>query len=54
MEASLLHRLQNITLTADEEESFVISEEQRGDQLSACTLSLVDKFLSLKPMNLLS
>jgi hypothetical protein len=48
MEAFLLHHLQKITLTADEEESFVISKEQRGDQLSVCILSLVGKFLSVE------
>jgi hypothetical protein len=51
MDTSLISRLQHITLTNDEEEQFIISDEQRGDRLEACALSLIGRFLSLKPIN---
>jgi hypothetical protein len=51
MDTSLISRLQHITLTNDEDEQFIISDEQRGDRLEACALSLIGLFLSLKPIN---
>ena len=51
MADDVVHCLENMKLTADEEEIIEISEEGRRAEIESCTLSLIGKFLTCKPYN---
>ena len=51
MADDVVHCLENMKLTADEEEIIEISEEGRRAKIESCTLSLIGKFLTCKPFN---
>ena len=43
--------LENMKLTADEEETITISDEGRRSEIESCSMSLIGKFLTCKPFN---
>ena len=43
--------LENMKLTAKEEEAINISDEGRKLEIESCTISLIGKFLTCKPFN---
>lgn len=51
MVEDMIHDLENMKLTTDEEEVIVISEEGRKEEIESCTQSLIGKFLTCKPFN---
>ena len=40
-----------MTLTAEEEEVITVPDEGREDEIESCSLSLIGKFLTCKPLN---
>lgn len=51
MADDVFNRLENMKLTAEEEEVIPISNEGRREEIERCTQSLVGKFLTCKPFN---
>ena len=51
MAEEVINCLENMKLTADEEETITISDEGRWLEIESCTLSLIGKFLTCKPFN---
>lgn len=51
MADDVINCLENMKLTADEEETIEISDEGRRAEIESCTLSLIGKFLTCKPFN---
>lgn len=47
----MIDRLENMKLTAEEEEVIEISDEGRLSDLESCSLSLIGKFLTCKAFN---
>ena len=47
----VIHCLENMKLTANEEKTIEISDEGRRAEIESCTLSLIGKFLMCKPFN---
>ncbi len=45
-------RLQSVNLTNEEEDHIIINVADRGSALKECLLSLLDRFLTQKPINL--
>lgn len=43
-----INSLENMNLTAEEEEVIAISDEGRKEEIESCTLNLVGKFLACK------
>ncbi|XP_075665388.1 uncharacterized protein LOC142635057 [Castanea sativa] len=52
MEAEFLERIQNMTLTTDEDEVMPIRPTQRAKVLEEFSISLIGKFLTTKPINI--
>ena len=51
MADEVINYLENMKLTADEEETITISDEGRRIEIESCTMSLIGKFLTCKPFN---
>ena len=51
MADEVINCLENMKLTADEEEMITISDEGRRIEIESCTMSLIGKFLTCKPFN---
>ena len=51
MDEDFVDRMTSLKLTVEEEEDIQVSEEGRLDELKACALSLIGKFLTCKPFN---
>lgn len=51
MADDVFNRLENMKLTAEEEEVIPISNEGRREEIERYTQSLVGKFLTCKPFN---
>ena len=51
MADDVINSLENMKLTADEEETIEIFDEGRRAEIESCTLSLIGKFLTCKPFN---
>ena len=51
MADDVINSLENMTLTAEEEEVIKVSDEGRKDEIESCSLSLIGKFLTCKPYN---
>ena len=51
MADDVINSLENMKLTAKEEEAINISDEGRKLEIESCTISLIDKFLTCKPFN---
>ena len=51
MADDVANSLENMKLTADEEETIEISDEGRRAEIESCTLSLIGKFLTCKSFN---
>ena len=47
----MIDSLENMKLTAEEEETIVISEEGRLPKIESCNLSLIGEFLTCKAFN---
>ncbi|XP_075637005.1 uncharacterized protein LOC142609318 [Castanea sativa] len=47
----VINSLENMKLTAEEEEVITVSDEDRKDEIKSCSLSLIGKFLMCKPFN---
>ena len=47
----MINCLENMKLTADEEEMITISDEGHRIEIESCTMSLIGKFLTCKPFN---
>ena len=52
MESEVLERIQNMTLTMDEDEVMPIRSVRREKVLEEFSLSLIGKFLTTKPINI--
>ncbi|XP_075633807.1 uncharacterized protein LOC142606325 [Castanea sativa] len=52
MEVEFLERIQNMTLTTDEDEVMPIRPTQRAKVLEEFSISLIGKFLTTKPINI--
>ncbi|XP_050259209.1 uncharacterized protein LOC126704235 [Quercus robur] len=51
MVEDVIDSLENMRLTADEEDVIAIPDEERMAEIEICTLSLIGKFLTCKPFN---
>ena len=51
MADEVINCLENMKLTADEEEMITISDEGRRIEIESCTMSSIGKFLTCKPFN---
>ena len=51
MADDVINSLENMKLTAKEEEAINISDEGRKLEIESCTISLIGKFLTCKPFN---
>jgi len=51
MAEHVIHGLENMKLTVEEEEVIEISDEGRLEAIESCTLSLLGKFLTCKSFN---
>ena len=51
MANDVIHCLENMKLTADEEETIEIFDERRGAEIKSCTLSLIGKIFMCKLFN---
>lgn len=51
MAEDVIKILENMRLTADEEDVIAIPDEERMAEIESCTLSLIGKFLTCKPFN---
>ena len=51
MADDVINSLENMTLTAEEEEVITVSDESSKDEIESCSLSLIGKFLTCKPYN---
>ena len=47
----MINYLENMKLTADEEETITISDEGHRIEIESCTMSSIGKFLTCKPFN---
>ncbi|KAK7820387.1 hypothetical protein CFP56_038961 [Quercus suber] len=47
----MINRLENMSLTTEEEEVITISDKGRKEEIESCSLSLIGKFLTCKPFN---
>ena len=47
----MIHSLENMKLTTEEEEVISISDEGRQEEIESCSQSLIGKFLTCKPYN---
>lgn len=52
MESEVLDRIQKMTLTTDEDEVMPIRSVRRAKVLEEFSLSLIGKFLTMKPINM--
>lgn len=52
MESEVLDRIQKMTLTTDEDEVMPIRSVRRAKVLEEFSLSLIGKFLTMKPINI--
>ena len=46
MADDMINSLENMTLTAEEEEVITVPDEGRKDEIESCSLSLIGKFLT--------
>ena len=51
MADEVIHSLEGMKLTTEEEEVIPISDEGRQEEIERCVLSLIGKFLTCKPFN---
>ena len=51
MADDVIHSLEGMKLTTEEEEVIPISDEGRQEEIERCVLSLIGKFLTCKPFN---
>ncbi|XP_050241196.1 uncharacterized protein LOC126690107 [Quercus robur] len=51
MADEVIHSLENMKLTPEEEEVIEVSDEGRQEEIESCTLSLLGKLLTCKPFN---
>ena len=51
MAKDVIHSLENMTLTSEEEEIIALPNEGRKEEIESCALSLIGKFLTCKPFN---
>ena len=51
MADEVINCLENMKLTADEEETITISDEGRRSEIESYSMSLIGKFLTCKPFN---
>ena len=51
MADDVIHNLEGMKLTTEEEEVISISDEGRQEEIERCAQSLIDKFLTCKPFN---
>ncbi|XP_023880219.1 uncharacterized protein LOC111992570 [Quercus suber] len=51
MAEEVIDSLENMRLTANEEDVIAIPDEERKAKIESCTLSLIGKFLTCKPFN---
>ncbi|XP_030936349.1 uncharacterized protein LOC115961514 [Quercus lobata] len=51
MADEVIHSLEDMKLTTEEEEVIPISDEGRQEEIERCVLSLIGKFLTCKPFN---
>ena len=51
MTDDMIHSLENMKLTTEEEEVISISDEGRWEEIESCAQSLIGKFLTSKPFN---
>ena len=51
MANDVIHSLENMKLTTEEEEVISISDEGRQEEIESCAQSLIGKFLTCKPFN---
>ncbi|XP_050264228.1 uncharacterized protein At4g02000-like [Quercus robur] len=51
MADEVIHSLENMKLTTEEEEVIEVSDEGRQEEIESCTLSLLGKLLTCKPFN---
>ena len=47
----MINCLENMKLTAEEEETINISDEGRRSEIESCNLILIGKFVTCKPFN---
>ena len=51
MANDVIHSLESMKLTTEEEEVISISDEGRQEEIESCSQSLIGKFLTCKPFN---
>ena len=51
MAKDVINGLDNLKLTAEEEEVIIVSLEERKEEIESCALSLIGKFLTCKAFN---
>ena len=51
MADDVIHSLESMKLTTEEEEVISISDEGRQEEIESCSQSLIGKFLTCKPFN---